>query len=174
MKRSLEPGESSAISPPPMRQYRRHVLLAPLGLGDLRLPPRVVAGALTSALQTSPSFDVCVCEHSASPKVVAPAMAELAPSDIDDSSERRLLRYRPADHGRLGDVLSSRPAVLVVECNWRLAPNSNKVRGRNHELCHKRHSNHLPSSCCFPAAAAAAALRRGAQGFGRSRERCYR
>jgi aprataxin len=119
----------------PERKHRRlnETLLFPsLGSTDFQIPAAIAAGALRtslSKLDAAYPLGLTFCDDSADASVSILHQPEFA-SNVDSV----LNVHEVSTLGDLGLVLAPRPSILVVECNWRFAPNANRLSAALHRL----------------------------------------
>lgn len=114
----------AAASEPSPEDSNVTLLFPSLGTGDHEIPCDVATSSLLVALTNHPTLQghVTMCEPDTSTDMIEKAC------DIFGMSIHR------SDHLNLDSTLALRPRVVVVECNWRFAPNANRLSKAIHML----------------------------------------
>jgi hypothetical protein len=126
------------------RRLQETLLFPSLGTTDLKIPAAVAAGALTASLSKLGApypLALTLCDDAA-----AISSSILTQLDLASGCGGRFAVHAVTTLGDLSCVLSVRPAVLVVECNWRFAPNANKLSAALHRFLLQHHGHHPSSS----------------------------
>jgi len=114
------------------RRLNPTLLFPSLGSTDLRIPATVAARALKaslSKLNAAYPLALTLCDDTADTSASILGQSVLA---LDRRSD--LSVHAVSTLGDLARVLAPKPAILVVECNWRFAPNANRLSAALHRL----------------------------------------